>query len=230
MPTALTVQPLDALTAAAVSYSAADAGGNRLKWFDGTTDFQPANVGGLLVFIRNTSGVLVTAAVGTVPGQLSVPAGATMLFGPLPAQPNAPQSAVDITWSSVTGVSVAVFDAVDLGRSRSIPLTAIPNVSTDVVTIAWSFAVAGLPRAFPSWATFDLQWRRGMGPGAVTTIAGITSPYSHLKTGTGGHGLDLIDLNAINGTLDRLCYSIVMRNANGVAVGGGSLVLDIRWL
>src|SRR3954468_8104007 len=63
------------------------------------------------------------------------------------------------------------------------PISFSQHTTTDIIDIVWT------ARNAPVGATFDLDW--ALDGGAHTVITGVSSPYSHQKTGTGGHGLDL---------------------------------------
>lgn len=229
--TATPVQPLGAKTALALVYTAADPVGNRLKTYDGSADY--LENGGLLLIIRNTSGVTVTATLfmtTVVVPNVSVPAGATMVFGPFGGL----AGPIDIQWSASSGVSVAAIDAVTLGRNIVIRLP-VPsaNTGTDVVTVTWGYAIDGVAWPLPVWATFDLLWRQIQdvtkpgGDGATQNVnAGVTSPYSHQKLGTGGHGWDVL---SSGGTVGRLFYRIRMKDASGTVVGSSDEIsIDVN--
>lgn len=78
------------------------------------------------------------------------------------------------------------------------------NNTTEVITVAWDSANVG---SF----TFALNWSLGgayFGANAITTITGVTSPYSHDDTGAGGHGLDLTS----GGTVENIYYQVEIRD------------------
>lgn len=84
---------------------------------------------------------------------------------------------------------------------NNLRVSSIDNTANEIV-LAWdSYNI-------PVGATFNLEWSLGgtyFGQGSVdTTITGITSPYTHNDTGTGGHGLDLV----LGGTTENIFYVI----------------------
>jgi hypothetical protein len=90
------------------------------------------------------------------------------------------------------------------------------------VTIAPPFVLSGplSSRNTPSGATFNLDW--ALDGGAHTLITGVASPYSHQRTGTGGHGLDLVNA----GTSSRMRYTLIMKDGSGNEVAVATLDIE----
>jgi hypothetical protein len=69
-------------------------------------------------------------------------------------------------------------------------------------------------------ATFDLDW--ALDGGAHTVITGVSSPYSHQKTGTGGHGLDL----TAGGTRSAMRYTLILKGSGGNELAAASIEVE----
>jgi hypothetical protein len=95
------------------------------------------------------------------------------------------------------------------------PYSFAQHTTTDVIDLVWT------SRNTPSGATFDLDW--ALDGGAHTLITGVTSPYSHLSTGTGGHGLDLVN----GGTASRMRYTLIMKDGSGNEVAVATLDIEV---
>lgn len=73
----------------------------------------------------------------------------------------------------------------------------------------------------PSGYTLDLEW--SLDGGATTRITGISLPYHHNDTGTGGHGLDLVN----GGTFGVMRYTLyLMDGATEVAASAIECEVD----
>jgi hypothetical protein len=100
-----------------------------------------------------------------------------------------------------------------VGTSASPPIvnnvhvTSVNNTTEEIV-VAWDVQNLGS-------YTQNLLWSLGgayHGANAITEIAGISSPYTHNDTGTGGHGLDLVN----GGTVESLFYQIAIKDGSTV--------------
>jgi hypothetical protein len=131
-------------------------------------------------------------------------------------------SASPITVTLDASVHVYTFKAIANGQeirhSIEIPTVAgaqafVDNVwnsaqstTADTITMQWT------TRNAPGSETYDLLWSND-GGATVTTITGVTTPYVHNKTGTGGHGYDIV----AGGTLTTLRYQVAMK-LSGVTI------------
>jgi hypothetical protein len=95
------------------------------------------------------------------------------------------------------------------------PYSFAQHTTTDIIDLVWT------SRNTPSGVTFNLDW--ALDGGAHTLITGVTSPYSHLKTGTGGHGLDL----TAGGTASRMRYTLIMKDGSGNEVAVDTLDIEV---
>lgn len=89
------------------------------------------------------------------------------------------------------------------------------HTTTDIIDLVWS------ARNAPSGATFNLEW--SFNGGGYTTIAGVSSPYSHLAGGAGGHGLDLVN----GGTLSPMRYTLIMKDSGGNELTAATLEVAV---
>jgi hypothetical protein len=53
-------------------------------------------------------------------------------------------------------------------------------------------------------------------------ITGVSSPYSHQKTGTGGHGLDL----TAGGTRSAMRYTLILKGSGGNELAAASIEVE----
>jgi hypothetical protein len=95
------------------------------------------------------------------------------------------------------------------------PYSFAQHTTTDIIDLVWT------SRNTPSGATFNLDW--ALDGGAHTLITGVTSPYSHLSTGTGGHGLDIVN----GGTASRMRYTLIMKDGSGNEVAVSTLDIEV---
>jgi hypothetical protein len=95
------------------------------------------------------------------------------------------------------------------------PYSFAQHTTTDIIDLVWT------SRNTPSGATFNLDW--ALDGGAHTLITGVTSPYSHLSTGTGGHGLDIVN----GGTASRMRYTLIMKDGSGNEVAVATLDIEV---
>jgi hypothetical protein len=94
------------------------------------------------------------------------------------------------------------------------PYSFSQHTTTDIIDLVWT------SRNTPSGATFNLDW--ALDGGAHTLITGVASPYSHQRTGTGGHGLDLVNA----GTSSRMRYTLIMKDGSGNEVAVATLDIE----
>jgi hypothetical protein len=94
------------------------------------------------------------------------------------------------------------------------PISFSQHTTTDIIDIVWT------TRNAPVGATFDLDW--ALDGGAHTVITGVSSPYSHQKTGTGGHGLDL----TAGGTRSAMRYTLILKGSGGNELAAASIEVE----
>jgi hypothetical protein len=98
------------------------------------------------------------------------------------------------------------------------PYSFAQHTTTDIIDLVWS------TRNAPSGVTFDLDW--ALDGGAHTLISGVALSgglYQHLKTGAGGHGLDL----TAGGTASRMRYTLIMKDGSGNEVAYATLDVEV---
>lgn len=111
------------------------------------------------------------------------------------------------TVTSMVTVPAQVGTAASPPVVNNVHVTGVNN-TTEEITVAWSVENLGS-------YTMNLLWSLGgayHGANAITEIAGVTSPYTHNDTGSGGHGLDLVN----GGTVESLFYQIAVKNGSTV--------------
>jgi hypothetical protein len=89
------------------------------------------------------------------------------------------------------------------------------HTTTDIIDLVWS------ARNPPTGATFDLDW--ALDGGAHTLITGVSSPYSHQRTGTGGHGLDIANGNPPS----RMRYTLILKDGSGNELAVSTLDIEV---
>jgi hypothetical protein len=94
------------------------------------------------------------------------------------------------------------------------PISFSQHTTTDIIDLVWS------TRNAPVGATFDLDW--ALDGGAHTVITGVSSPYSHQRTGTGGHGLDL----TAGGTRSAMRYTLILKGSGGNELTAASIEVE----
>jgi hypothetical protein len=132
--------------------------------------------------------------------------------------PPASPIAITLDGSTHNYAFVAALGSVTDGKSVTVPAVppaALPIVylwnsaqstTADTITMQWTVTNA------PASPSYDLLWSNDRGA-TITTIAGVSTPYVHNKTGTGGHGYDIV----AGGTITTLQYAIVVKDS-GVTV------------
>lgn len=114
------------------------------------------------------------------------------------------------------GLGTGPLPAIDSFYSPSnSPYSFAQHTTTDIIDLVWT------SRNTPSGATFNLDW--ALDGGAHTLVTGVASPYSHLRTGTGGHGLDLVNA----GTPGRMRYTLIMKDGSGNEVAVATLDIEV---
>jgi hypothetical protein len=89
------------------------------------------------------------------------------------------------------------------------------HTTTDIIDLVWAIS------NMPSGGSLDLEW--ALAGGATTRITAVSSPYSHQRTGTGGHGLDLVG----GGTRDPMRYTLFVKDSGGNEVAVATLEIEV---